>query len=178
MTTAGREENIAAAMNNSEKVRWLYYQRFCLCVCIAMAEGQRRRWDERTCKSPKKVRWLNYLSVVVVFLLLSLCCLPHAGFGRGTTTRKMAATTTAREDNMYIAEESTLAILPVYCLLFFCCLPHAGYGGGTTMRWMVVTTEERTTSPKNVCWLYYLHVSGVFVVVISLVSHMLAMAEG
>ncbi len=36
--------------------------------------------------------------------------------------------------------------------------------------------DERTISPKNVCWLYYLSV--VFLVVISLVSHMLAMAEG
>ncbi len=37
----------------------------------------------------------------------------------------MVATTTAREDNMYIAEESTLAIQPVYCLfllLSYCCL--------------------------------------------------------
>ncbi len=32
------------------------------------------------------------------------------------------------------------------------------------------------TSPKNVCWLYYLSV--VLFFVISLVSHMLAMAEG
>ncbi len=39
--------------------------------------------------------------------------------------------------------------------------------------------DKRTTSPKNVCWLYYLSVViGFFLVVISLVSHMLAMAEG
>ncbi len=67
--------------------------------------------------------------------------------------------------------------------------------------------NERTTSPKNVCWLYYMYLSVVVVfwltikgtrgqhrlrtyvgytncllffggVVISLVSHMLAMAEG
>ncbi len=39
--------------------------------------------------------------------------------------------------------------------------------------------DERTTLPKNVlvCWLYYLSVV-FFLVVISLVSHMLAMAEG
>ncbi len=37
--------------------------------------------------------------------------------------------------------------------------------------------DERTTSPKNVCWLYYLSVD-FWGVVISLVSHMLAMAEG
>ncbi len=92
----------------------------------------------------EEVRWLYYPSVVVVVLLLSLCCLPHAG---RTTTRKMVVTTTAREDNMYITEESTLAILPVCCLfllLSFCCLPHAGYGGGTTKRWMVVTTIKGT----------------------------------
>ncbi len=70
------------------------------------------------------------------------------------------------------------------CELFFgcffeslCCLPHAGYdnyevdGGDDDQR------DERTTSPKNVCWLYYLSVF-VFFLVISLVSHMLAMAEG
>ncbi len=33
--------------------------------------------------------------------------------------------------------------------------------------------DERTTSPKNVCWLYYLCVVCFLVVVISLVSHML-----
>ncbi len=43
--------------------------------------------------------------------------------------------------------------------------------GGDDDQW-----DERTTSLKNVCWLYYLSV--FFVVVISLVSHMLAMAEG
>ncbi len=75
----------------------------------AMVEGQRRgRWrrDVRTtCTSPKKVRCLYYLSVVV----------SHAGYGGGTTLRRMVATTTGREDNMYIAEECTLAILPVCC---------------------------------------------------------------
>ncbi len=50
----GREENIAAAMNNSEKVRWLS-------------------------------------ACPVSF------CLPHAGYGGGTTTRRMVATTTGRE---------------------------------------------------------------------------------
>ncbi len=53
-TTTGREENIAAAMNNSEKVRYL------LVFCFSF-------------------------------------CLPHAGYGGGTTTRR---TTTGREDNM------------------------------------------------------------------------------
>ncbi len=74
-TATGREENIAAAMNNSEKVRWLYYLLVCLFVFVshmqAMAEGQRRggrrRDERRTCKSQKKVRWLYYLSVVVGF---------------------------------------------------------------------------------------------------------------
>ncbi len=37
--------------------------------------------------------------------------------------------------------------------------------------------DKRTTSLKNVCWLYYLSVV-FFLVVISFVSHMLAMAEG
>ncbi len=38
--------------------------------------------------------------------------------------------------------------------------------------------DERTTSPKNVCWLYYLSVVlGVFLNLF-VVSHMLAMAEG
>ncbi len=47
--------------------------------------------DERT-TSPKKVHWLYYLSVVL-FFFKSLCCLPHAGYGRGTTMRWMVVTT-------------------------------------------------------------------------------------
>ncbi len=92
MTTTGREENIAAAMNDSEKVRWLYY----LLVCL--------------------------------FIFLSPTCWLW------------------RRDNDEVD------------------------GGDDDQR------DERTISPKNVCWLYYLSV--VFLVVISLVSHMLAMAEG
>ncbi len=46
------------------------------------------------------------------FLLLSLCCIPHAG---GTMTRRMLVTMTGREDN--ITEESLLAVLPVCCFL-------------------------------------------------------------
>ncbi len=177
-------------------------------------------------------KYVGYTTCLLLlfFLLLSLCCLPHAGYGGGTTTRKMVATTTAREDNMYIAEESTLAIPPVCCCCFFVVisllsptcwlwrrdndkvdggdddqrderttspknvcwlyllfflgcyifvLPHAGYGRGTTTRWMVVTMIKgtggqhcrRTYVGYTTCLLFFL-------VVISLVSHMLAMAEG
>ncbi len=38
--------------------------------------------------------------------------------------------------------------------------------------------DERTTSPKNVCWLYYLSVVMGFFKNLFVVSHMLAMAEG
>ncbi len=38
--------------------------------------------------------------------------------------------------------------------------------------------DKRTTSPKNVCWLYYLSVVLVFFKNVFVVSHMLAMAEG
>ncbi len=55
------------------------------------------------------------LPVCCLFLLLSLCCLPHAGYSGGTTMKRMVAMMTGREDN--IAEESTLAILPVCCFV-------------------------------------------------------------
>ncbi len=91
-TTTGREENIAAAMNNTRE-RYVGYT-ICLSVwlsfCLPHAGyGGGRRMVATTCKSPKKVRWLYYLYVVVVVLLLCLCCLPHAGYGGGTTTRRM-----------------------------------------------------------------------------------------
>ncbi len=44
--------------------------------------------DKRT-TSPKNVRWLYYLSVVLVFKNKCLCCFPHAGYGRGILTRRM-----------------------------------------------------------------------------------------
>ncbi len=85
----------------------------------------------------------------------------------------MVATTTGREDNMYIAEESTLAILPVSRLLFH-------MHGGTTTRRMVVTTtgredniaEESTLAILPVCC-FFGFFKNLFVV-----SHMLAMAGG
>ncbi len=83
------------------------------------------------------------------------------GYDGGTTKRWMVVTVTAREDNMYIAEESTLAILPVCCLfllLSFCYLPHAGYGGGTTTRRMVVTTTGREDKIAEECTLAILPV--------------------
>ncbi len=39
----GREENIAAAMNNSEKVRWLYYLLVCLFIFLSPTCWRRRR---------------------------------------------------------------------------------------------------------------------------------------
>ncbi len=121
-----------------------------------MAEGRRGRWTTTTGREENIAAAMNN-GYVGYTICLSVClsfCLPHAGYGGGTTTRKMVA---AQEDNMCIAEESTLAILPVCCLfllLSFCCLPHAGYGGG--QRRGGRRQDERTTSPKNVRWLYYL----------------------
>ncbi len=62
-------------------------------------------------------RMLAILTVCCIFWLLSLCYLPHAGYGGGTTTRWMVVATMGQEDN--IAEESTLAILPVCCFGVF-----------------------------------------------------------
>ncbi len=73
-------------------------------------------------------------------------------------TRRMVATTTGRENN--IAEENTLAIvlgfLKISLLSPTCWLWRRDNdevdGGNDDQR------DERTTSPKNVCWLYYLSV--------------------
>ncbi len=73
-TTTGREENIAAAMNNSEKVRWLS-------VCLSF-------------------------------------CLPHAGYGGGTKTRLIVATTTGRKDNIADVGYTTCLLLFFGCYLF------------------------------------------------------------
>ncbi len=93
---------------------------------------------------PKKVRWLYYLSVVLGFLK-SLCCLPHAGYGGGKTIRWMEVTTIKGTTGQHEVD-----------------------GGDDDQR------EERTTSPKNVCWLYYLSVVLGFLNLF-VVSHM---AEG
>ncbi len=81
-------------------------------------DGRRQRDERRT--SPRL--WTTAKRYVGYTICLSVCssfCLPHASYGGGTTTRRMVATTTAREDNMYIAEESTLAIIPVCCFWVF-----------------------------------------------------------
>ncbi len=87
-------------------------------------------------------------------------------------------TTTGREDN--IAEESTLAILPVCCFLFFGVFLKSLLLSPTCWLWQRDNDEEdggdddqrdeRTTLPKNVCWLYYLSVV-FFLVVISGLPH-------
>ncbi len=136
MTTTGREENIAAAMNNSEKVRWLYYLLVCLSFCLqAMAKGQRRggwwrrrRHERTTCASPKKVRWLYYPSVVCFFWLLSLwsptCWLWQRDNDGGWWWRSRQR------------DERTTLPMKVRWLYYLsvvlggfkslCCLPHAG----------------------------------------------------
>ncbi len=81
----------------------------------AMAEGRRGRWTTTRGEHRRGYEQQRKGTLAIYTICLSVClsfCLPHAGYGGGTTTRGMVA---GREDNVYIADESTLAILPVCC---------------------------------------------------------------
>ncbi len=97
----------------------------------------------------------GYERYVGYTICLSVFCLPHAGYGGGTTTRRMVATAM---DNMYIAEESTLAILYL-CVV----VPHAGYSGGTTTTTgredNMYIVEESTLAILPVCCCSFLLLS-------------------
>ncbi len=141
-----------------------------------MDSGDDDQRDERT-TSLKNVCWLYYLSVVV--FCCYLCCLPHAGYGRGIKTEDGGGDNGTRGQHF---RRKYVDYTTFCCFGFFSLLSPTCWlwrrdndevdGGDDDQR------DERTTSPKNVCWLYYLSVVVVFLVVISLVSHMLAMLEG
>ncbi len=116
----GSNDRIDERTTLPKKVRWLYY----LSVVLGflkisllsptcwlwrrdndeMDGGDDDQRDERT-TLPKRVRWLYYLSVVCFFVVvISLVSHMLHGYGGGTTTRRMVATTMGREDN--ITEES------------------------------------------------------------------------
>ncbi len=77
--------------------------------------------------------------------------------------------TTGREDN--IAKESTLAILPVCCFIFVFNLFVVSHMLAMAEGREDNIAEERMLAILPVCYFLF------FLVVISLVSHMLAMAE-
>ncbi len=144
---------------------------------LVMAEGQRRgrRYQRTTCTSPKKVRWLYYLSVVY-FCFKSLCCLPHAGYGGGTTTKKMVVTTIKgtrgqHHRRTYVGYTTCLLLFSFGCYLFGLLWQRDNHGG-----WWWRQRDERTTLPKKVRWLYYLSV--VYFCYLFVVSHMLANGGG
>ncbi len=101
--------------------------------------------------------------VCCLFLLLSLCCLPHAGYGGGTTTRWMVVTTikgtrirtTLPKNVCWLYYLSVV----VFCGCYLFSLPHADYGRGIMTRRMVATmtgrkdniAEESTLAILPVC---------------------------
>ncbi len=174
-TTTGREENIAAAMNNSENARWLYYLLVCLFIFLSpTCRLWRRDNDEedggdddgtRGQHVPRRRKYVGYTT----------CHMQAMAEGQ-RRPRRMA---TGREDNMYIAEESTLAILVVVVFVVIpllsptCWLWQRDNDGGWWWR-----QRDMTTFLKKVRWLNYLSVVLVFLKYLFVVSHMLAMVEG
>ncbi len=88
-------------------------------------------------------KYVGYTTCLLfIFVVISLLS-PTCWLWR---TRKMVVTTTGREDNIYIAEESTLAIQPVCCLfllLSLCCLCAMCRMGRRKFKFTYRKNEER-----------------------------------
>ncbi len=112
-------------------------------------------------------RMLAILLVCCLFFGCYLFGLPHAGYGRGIMTEDGGGDNGTR--GQHCRRKYVGYTIPVCCFLFFliisllsptCWLWRRDNdevdGGDNDQR------DERTTSPKNVCWLYYLSVVVVF----------------
>ncbi len=117
--------------------------------------------------------------------LFFIFCLPHAGYGRGTTTRTMDDDARGPENIAAVVNNSEEVRWLYYVYLSVClsfCLPHAGYGErqqrGARMAATMTGREENIAAAMTTMKRYVGHTTCLFVDFLSTVRRYVVEIKG